>query len=234
MVFKKSDLTYLKNLTSKRDRNKEDIKKVIDLYEQRKIPRKDTAELLILKLQSVGKKKNKDALEKLESYQKKEPITGSLKKTEDEAIRVRIVGKRKAEAVEKIKQKFRDFKEPKIKYKNLDKALTHVEFSLDHLKTEEIKIFMTKITPKIKSELNKILIIKSNVKVGLGVNATFMKHYPIYEENKITVKTKNVAVYSKDTADSITDKLVDDVIELFDNIVHKGTGWVKKNTLCLY
>ena len=86
MVFKKSDITYLKNLTSKRDRNKEEIQRVIELYEQRKIPRKDTAELLILKLQSSGKKKNKDALEKLESYTKKETITGSVKKAEDESI----------------------------------------------------------------------------------------------------------------------------------------------------
>ena len=29
MVFKRSDLSYLKNLTSKRDRNKEDIKKLL-------------------------------------------------------------------------------------------------------------------------------------------------------------------------------------------------------------
>jgi hypothetical protein len=137
MVFKKSDIAYLKKLTSKRDRNKEEIQRVIELYEQRKIPRKDTAELLILKLQSSGKKKNKDALEKLESYQKKESITGSLNKSEDEAIKVRIVGKRKAGAVEKVKQKFRELKKPKIQYKNLAKALTHDEFSLDHLKTEE-------------------------------------------------------------------------------------------------
>ena len=71
MVFKKGDLTYLRDLTSKRDRNEDEIQKVIELYEQRKIPRRDTAELLILKLQSVGKKKNKDALDKLETYQKK-------------------------------------------------------------------------------------------------------------------------------------------------------------------
>ena len=102
---------------------------------------------------------------------------------------------------------------------------------------------MTKIKPKIKSELNKILIIKSNVKVGLGVNATFSKGKPFdafdeysglqYEENTLTVKTKNVDVYSKDTADSITDKLVDDVIELFENIVHKGTGWAIKKYIML-
>ena len=146
MVFKKGDLTYLKDLTSKRDRNKDEIQKVIDLYEQRKIPRRDTAELLILKLQSVGKKKNEDALDKLETDQKKGPITGSLKKTEDEAIRIRIVGKRKAEAVEKIKQKIKEFKEPRIQYKNLDKALTHVEFRTDHLKTEEKDIKLNELS----------------------------------------------------------------------------------------
>jgi Mg2+ and Co2+ transporter CorA len=82
-----------------------------------------------------------------------------LKKSEDEAIKVRIVGKRKADVVERIKQKFREFKEPKIQYKNLAKALTHVEFSVDHLKTEEkdINHLFLNIKNKIKSELNKIL-----------------------------------------------------------------------------
>jgi hypothetical protein len=103
MVFKKSDIAYLKNLTSKRDRNKEEIQRVIELYEQRKIPRKDTAELLILKLQSSGKKKNKDALEKLESYTKKETITGSVKKAEDESINKF----KKQIAVKKIQNTFR-------------------------------------------------------------------------------------------------------------------------------
>ena len=103
MVFKKSDIAYLKNLTSKRDRNKEEIQRVIELYEQRKIPRKDTAELLILKLQSSGKKKNKDALEKLESYTKKETITGSVKKAEDESINKF----KKQTAIKKIQRSFR-------------------------------------------------------------------------------------------------------------------------------
>ena len=57
MLFKKNNVSYLKRLTSKRDPNKEEIQKVIELYEQRKIPRRDTAELLIWKLQSKGKKK---------------------------------------------------------------------------------------------------------------------------------------------------------------------------------
>ena len=61
----------------------------------------------------------------------------AIEKTEDEAIKVRIVWKRKAQAVEKIKQTIREFKEPKIPYKNLAKAVTHVEFSVDRAKTEE-------------------------------------------------------------------------------------------------
>ena len=48
-----------------------------------------------------------------------------------------------------------------------------------------------------------------------------------YEEDTTTVKTKLVEVYSKDTASSVTDKLVD-ATELFDNIVHQGTGWAWK------
>ena len=93
----------MKNLTSKRDRNKEEIQRVIELFEQRKIPRKDTAKLLILKLQSSGKKKNTDALEKLESYTKKETITGSVKKAEDESINK----VKKQAAIKKIQRSFR-------------------------------------------------------------------------------------------------------------------------------
>ena len=175
MVFKKSDISYLKSLTTNKDRNKENTKRVIELYEQRKIPRNDTAELLILKLQSSGKTKNKDALQRLESYDKKEVVTGSLKKSED--ISVRIVGKRKLEAVEKIKQKFREFKEVRIKYKNLDKAMTYVEFSIEHVKKSEYNFLnlMSKIKSKVISEINKLLLIKNNLKVGLGMEATWVK-----------------------------------------------------------
>ena len=110
MVYKKSDLEYLKLLTSSKDHNKEQIKKVIQLYEQRKIPRRDTAELLIYKLQSKGKTKNKDALKRLDEYDKKEPVRGALKRSEEENIRVRIIGKRKVEAVEKLNKNLENSK----------------------------------------------------------------------------------------------------------------------------
>ena len=83
--------------------------------------------------------------------------------------------------------------------------------------------------------MNKILLIKSNVNVSLGVHATFIKHKaqdPFDEKSekeeqvdKTTVKTKLVEVHSKDTYSIITDKLVGDVYELFIGIVQKETGW---------
>jgi hypothetical protein len=57
----------LKQLTSNKDPNKSEIQKVIALYEQRKIQRLDTAELLIVKLKSRGKKLNETAFKRLET-----------------------------------------------------------------------------------------------------------------------------------------------------------------------
>ena len=91
MTFKKSDISYLKGLTKKTDRNRSEINKVIDLYESRKIARLDTAELIINKLQSRGKTKNDDALKRLATYEVKTPITGILKRTSQEAINTSVV-----------------------------------------------------------------------------------------------------------------------------------------------
>ena len=59
-----------------------------------------------------------------------------------------------------------------------------------------------------------------------------MKHHPEYEENTVTVNTNSVEVYSKDTANSITDKLIEGVTKLFENIVHKK-NWtdIKKHIM---
>ena len=245
MVFKKSDIAYLKSFTSSKDHNKDEIKRVIDLYEQRKIPRRDTAELLILKLQSKGKKKNKDALEKLESFDKKEAVTGSLKKTED--VSVRIVGKRKAEAVEKIKERFRKFKEPKIQYKNLDKAMSYVEFSIDHLKKSEhdFLVFMTNVKNKVISEVNKLLVIKSNIKVGLGIEATWIKHKikgdPFEDkiesedlEDKKPLGSKHITIYSKENVKNALKSMIEDLENKIEAIKTKDTGWSIKRIHFVY
>ena len=250
MVFKKSDISYLKDLASIKDSNKDQIKRVIQLYEERKIPRRDTAELLIFKLKSKGKKQNKDALEKLESYDKKEPITGSLKKSEDESIRVRIVGKKKAEAVEKIKERFRKFKEPKIQYKNLDKAMTYVEFSIDHLKKSENNFleFMSNVKNKLISEINKLLVIKSNVKVGLGIEATWIKKKlkgdPFDDkneqaetedlENKKPLDSKHITIYNKEGIDNALTSMIEDLEYKIDAVKLEDTGWALKRIHVVY
>jgi hypothetical protein len=92
-------------------------------------------------------------------------------------LRVRIVGKRKVEAIEKIKKKLIEHKEPKIGYTNVDKALSHIEFSFNHLNKGEKNLsgILPKIIDKIKSEIGKLLLVKSNVKLGLGVDATWAK-----------------------------------------------------------
>jgi hypothetical protein len=54
MGFKKSNIGYLKSLKRKKEANADAINEVINLFQERKIPRLDTAELLILQLQSRG------------------------------------------------------------------------------------------------------------------------------------------------------------------------------------
>ena len=91
------------------------------------------------------------------------------------------------------------------------------------MKTEEKDLthLFSKID-KIKSELNKILIIKLNSQIRLGVNATFIKEKPKdpfneksetqKEVGKTQVKTTSFEVYSKDAASGTTDKLVNNII----------------------
>ena len=236
----------MKLLTSSKDHNKEQIKKVIQLYEQRKIPRRDTAELLIYKLQSKGKTKNKDALKRLDEYDKKEPVRGALKRSEEENIRVRIIGKRKAEAVEKIKQKFREFKEPRIQYKNLDRPLSYVEFNIDHLKTSEhdFLVYMSKIKSKVISEINKLLLIKNNIKVGLGFDATWIKKKikdPFKDEvehedleDRKPLDAKHITIYNKDTVDKALNTMIQELEQKIEAIKLKDTGWSIKRIHVVY
>ena len=146
--MKKSDLIYLRSLAGKKEPNIGQINKTIDLYEQRKIARRDTAEIIILKLMNKRKIVQDKALKDLAKYEVAETVKGRLKK-EEEDVKLRIQGKKKAEAVELIKQKFRKYNQSKVAYKNLDKALTHVEFRLDHLK-ENITDY-TRFMAKIKT-----------------------------------------------------------------------------------
>jgi len=55
VIYKSNSTQYLKSLKRRGDANAIDIDEVIKLYEERKIPRLDTAELLIHQLQSRGR-----------------------------------------------------------------------------------------------------------------------------------------------------------------------------------
>ena len=85
MVFKKSSVAYLKSLRKKKDANASDINDVILLYQDRKIPRLDTAELMILQLQSRGKATQEKAKRKLDTFRGAESVKGKLKREQKHA-----------------------------------------------------------------------------------------------------------------------------------------------------
>ena len=217
--MKKSDLIYLRSLAGKKEPNVAQINKTIDLYEQRKIARRDTAEIIILKLMNKRKIVQDKALKDLAKYEVAETVKGRLKK-EEEDVKLRIQGKKKAEAVELIKQKFRKYNQSKVAYKNLDKALTHVEFRLDHLKENitDYTRFMAKIKPQIINEGQKLMIVKTNVKFALGIKVRFkkMKKDPSDTTADVVtgesiVKTKPKPCYSKQRVPSLIGFLIEDL-----------------------
>jgi len=55
---------------------------------------------------------------------------------ENKTTKIRINNKQKLEAVKKIAKTFRQFNQPRTKYLHLEKAMTAVEISVDHLKRE--------------------------------------------------------------------------------------------------
>jgi hypothetical protein len=108
--------------------------------------------------------------------------------------------KLKNESATKISKLFKKAIEPVVEYKNLDKAKSHIEFNVDHVKGYD-KLDLTALFPKLKDrviiEARKLMTIKNNIKIVIGVNSTWIHK----EENKdITqiVKTKIKTVYSKD------------------------------------
>ena len=247
--MKKSDLIYLRSLAGKKEPNIAQINKTIDLYEQRKIARRDTAEIIILKLMNKRKIVQDKALKDLAKYEVAETVKGRLKK-EEEDVKLRIQGKKKAEAVELIKQKFRKYNQSKVAYKNLDKALTHVEFRLDHLKENitDYTRFMAKIKPQIINEGQKLMIVKTNVKFALGIKVRFKKMKKddkkkdvnnlnggdVFgddkeEEEVLTgesiVKTKPKPCYSKQRVPSLIEFLIEDLEKHVNAVKLDGSGW---------
>ena len=85
------------------------------------------------------------------------------------------------------------------------------------------------------------MIIKTNVKLALGMNATFIKHsakdpfadkieYET-EENKSSIQTKQTPVYSKEKVESVVNNLIDQLDELYETFKHKSSGWALKKIM---
>ena len=59
---------------------------------------------------------------------------------------VRITKKMKEESANKIRNRYLKYSKPRVTFKNLDKAMTSVEISVEHLKNEQkfIEAFLNK------------------------------------------------------------------------------------------
>jgi predicted nucleic acid-binding Zn-ribbon protein len=134
------------------------------------------------------------------------------------------------ESANKIRNAFRKFNQPRVKYLNLDKAMTAVEINVEHLKKEEkdINTFIGSIKQKIISSARKLLIVKTNIKLGLGVNATFQTTDTEKTEVTNTISTKHQTVYSSSQIDRVVDSLIEDLLNRFEHINHKGSGYTVK------
>jgi hypothetical protein len=153
---------------------------------------------------------------------------------ENKQVKVRVTRKMK-ESANKIKNAFRTFLKPKVTYKSIDKVMSTVEIDVDHLKKEnkDIISFMGSIKNKLIESARKLITVKTNVKLGLGVNATSVKVHDDKEEADSginnTISTKHTSVHSKAQVARVVDSLIEDLLFMFENTKHKGSGYsVKK------
>ncbi|NDB82316.1 MAG: hypothetical protein EB127_06190, partial [Alphaproteobacteria bacterium] len=137
--------------------------------------------------------------------------------------------KLKNESATKITKLFKKRLEPVVEFKNLSKAKSHIEFNVDHIQGYD-KLNLTELFPKLKdrviNEARKLMTIKNNIKLILGVNSTWS--HPIYDDVTQPVKTKNKTVYSKAELNRVIQELFNELEELFVNMKHKQSNWSLK------
>ena len=93
-------------------------------------------------------------------------------------------------------------------------------FLIERLKQE--------LRKRIYEESRKLLIIKNNIKITIGCNATFMKqNTETGNIVKITqnVKAPNITVYSRDEVSEVLEKLFKKLEELFETMKFKQSGY---------
>ena len=127
-----------------------------------------TAENIIIDLLYNKNKKSvsKEYDKLIEKHKKNEPLNKRL--TQKKEI--------KKKAARTIVKAFKKHFEPKVQFKNLDKAQNQIEFNLNHIK-EFDRLNLNELYPKLRNiiyeETRKLLIIKNNIKLTIGCNATF-------------------------------------------------------------
>ena len=132
---------------------------------------------------------------------------------ENKPVKVKISRNMK-EAVSKIRNRFKKYTLPKVTYKSIDKAMTTVEINASHYKKEdkELNKFLGSIRYKIEEAARKLLTLKPNIKLGLGINADFVKVHGDEEEADSlinnTIMTKHLAIHSKTQVVRVVDTLI--------------------------
>jgi hypothetical protein len=251
----KSNIKDLKNSINKRSPTRSQQEKVAKLYEERKIINFLTAENLMLKLQNSRKTVVDKALKELEKYTDAQPATGRInRQIEEKKLRlntktsmldkldkeqeledernqpnVRARTKRNNEAQKTIANNFRKFNQPRTKFLRYDHAESVVEISVAHLKKEEKDLpkFLHSLKDRLIIAARKLLIMKTNMKFILGINAAFINSETNQEVTN-TVSVPNVTVHNKAEIPRAMDTLIEKGITMFENINHKGSGYTVK------
>jgi hypothetical protein len=114
------------------------VANIITLYNKGKISQVETAENMIIKLITTKTEKQKlstfKQYDKLVSkYETKEPLNVRL----DEKKKIRVV---KTKAVKTIVKAFKKHLEPKVEFKNLNKAQNQIIFNLDNIKNHKLAL----------------------------------------------------------------------------------------------
>ena len=98
---------------------------------------------------------------------------------------------------------------------------------------KDINKFIGSVREKLESSARKLLILKPNIKIGLGINADSIKVQNNKEEaNSLvnnTVMTKHISLNSKSQVVRVVDSLIEDLLYKLEHTKHKGSGYsVKK------
>jgi hypothetical protein len=90
---------------------------------------------------------------------------------------------------------------------------------------KEANTFLGSVRHKIEESARKLLTLKPNIKIGLGINADFIKVQNNEEQSDTlinnTIMTKHISITSKSQVVRVVDSLIEDLSNRFEHINHK-------------